>query len=121
MLQRNSETVKRLLKKVTDMAKMMVMNAFHTYGTAKKTGNTYDISKLVYGVKMKPVQSDTRTVVGFGFETQEIDIQPQAVSQFAAIQDRLPCIVDLKIEVQPENPQRNWVVGIEGSELKRTA
>ena len=92
------------------MAQMMVIGAFHAAGISKGTQKPYTISKLIYARQIQQVEREGRTVIGHGMESQEIDLDPQAVTQFAG--KKFPALMEVKIECKPDNPQRNWVVGV---------
>lgn len=92
------------------MSKVLVLNVQHAYGKSKKTGADYDICTLTYGVPFKEQYGDSRTVVGLGYTTQEIALEPDAMLQF---QDHaLPAELDLIVEADPRNLNRNICRGI---------
>lgn len=92
------------------MSKLMVLGVFYTHGVSKKTGSPYSISKVIYGREISPVKTEARSVEGFGFEAQDMDLDPMAVMAFKDM--KFPALIDCKIECQPNNPQRNWITGL---------
>jgi hypothetical protein len=92
------------------MAKLVLLGVFHTHGVSKKTGAPYQISKVTYGREISPVKNEQRSVEGYGYEAQDMDLDPSALHAFREI--KFPAVVDCKIECQPQNPQRNWITGL---------
>lgn len=89
--------------------KVMVIGVQHSRGVSK-AGQSYDFAKLDYGVPVRPVSSEKRQVRGFGFEVQQVSIDPSCIPQFEKI--RLPAEVELLVSPDPANLQRNIVTGI---------
>ncbi len=92
------------------MAKLVVLGVFHTHGVSKKTGAPYTISKVTYGRAITSLKTEQRSVSGYGFEAQDMDLDPSCLPSFSDV--KFPSVLDLKIECQPMNPQRNWVTGL---------
>lgn len=90
--------------------KVLVLNAQHASGVSKKTGSQYDISTLTYCVPVQQVSREDRTVLGYGFQAQEIGLDPAALPQFANL--TFPAEITLRIEADPRNLNRNICKGI---------
>lgn len=89
--------------------KVTVFNAQRARGISK-TNSEYDICTITFGTPVQPMQSDKRQVSGYGLNAQEIGLDPMALSQFAKL--TYPCEVDLLIEPDPRNINRNICKGI---------
>jgi hypothetical protein len=75
-----------------------------------KSGNPYDISKFVYAVPLKEVSREGMEYIGCGGDVREMDIKPEAISAFSSC--KIGQTVKVRLEPKPENPNRNWVVGL---------
>jgi hypothetical protein len=90
--------------------KVMVLSAQRARGVSAKTQNDYDICTIVYGTPVQSVQRPTRQVTGYGYDTQEMQLDPASLAQFSKAV--YPCVLDLVIEPDPRNMQRNICKGI---------
>lgn len=90
--------------------KAIVLNAQRARGVSAKNNSEYDICTVTFGTPVQGVQRDNRQVVGYGLNPQEIALDPLALSHFAKL--TYPCEVDLIIEPDPRNINRNICKGI---------
>lgn len=90
--------------------KVIVLNAQRARGISQKNNAEYDICTVTFGVPVQAVTRDNRQVQGFGVNPQEIGLDPAALSQFA--KHSLPAELDLVIEPDPRNINRNICRGI---------
>jgi hypothetical protein len=90
--------------------KVMVLSAQRARGVSAKTQADYDICTVVYAMPVQSVQRPTRQVTGYGYDTQEMQLDPAALAQFSKAV--YPCVLDLVIEPDPRNMQRNICKGI---------
>lgn len=92
--------------------KVLVLGVVRMSGTSTKSGNPkpYDITRITYGVPVSPVHSDNRTLIGHGYEIQELELDPDAMTQFQEI--KFPAILDLDVQPDPKNLRRNLCQGI---------
>ena len=85
-------------------------------GVSEKNGNAYTISELLYaiddesGQKKNDDGSIRWTYIGHGAKTRSLPVDPSRLSQFEKVEPFTE--VNLLLEPQPDNPSRNWVVGI---------
>jgi hypothetical protein len=90
--------------------KVTVLNAQRARGVSAKNNSEYDICTVAFGTPVQTVHRDNRQVVGYGLNAQEIGLDPAALPQFAKL--NFPCEVDLLIEPDPRNINRNICKGI---------
>lgn len=63
----------------------MRVTAFGAYfmkGTSKKSGAAYDMAKLVIRQPIEMVSTATMQKGGYGYQTTELDVEPEALKQF---------------------------------------
>lgn len=90
--------------------KVIVLNAQRARGISQKNNSEYDICTVTFGTPVQSVQRDNRQVTGFGYNPQEIGLDPACLSQFSKV--ALPAELDLVIEPDPRNINRNICRGI---------
>lgn len=90
--------------------KVTVLNAQRARGISVKTNAEYDICTLTYAVPVQPVQKQNRQVTGYGLNAQEIGLDPSALPNFSKY--TFPIVLDLRIEPDARNMNRNVCVGI---------
>lgn len=90
--------------------KVTVFNAQRARGISAKTNNEYDICTVTFGTPVQTMQRDNRQVTGYGVNAQEIGLDPAALAQFS--KHSYPCDLDLVIEPDPRNINRNICKGI---------
>ncbi len=79
-------------------------------GTSSKTGNAYDMSKIIIAVPLTPVQKESMQYTGFGLETREIDLNPECLAMFADVKPF--ATVDIVVEPKPTNFNHTWCNGV---------
>jgi hypothetical protein len=82
------------------------------HGKSSKTGNPYDMCMLSYAVAIKPATTQNMTYAGFGYEVKEVDLDANALSQFALC--KLGELVDVEVQPNPNDLTKNIVSGIIG-------
>lgn len=92
--------------------KVLVLGVIRMAGTSTKSGTPkpYDMTRVTYGVPVQPVNSETRQVSGMGYEVQDLDLDPAALSQFNEV--KFPAVLDLDVQPNPTNLRRNLCMGI---------
>lgn len=91
--------------------KVNFLGATRRVGKAKVSGKDYDMSMLFYATPVQPSANANNTFMGYGHESREMELDPQALDQFAGIQ--LGQLVDVIVEPKPQNPRFTWVVGVQ--------
>jgi hypothetical protein len=90
--------------------KVTVFNAQRAQGVSAKNNNEYDICTVTFGTPVQRVQRDNRQVSGYGLDDNELALDPAALKEFSAY--TYPCELDLIIEPDPRNINRNICKGI---------
>lgn len=86
-------------------------------GVSQKSGNAYTIAELLYAVPDEnAVKKDDNgaliwNYVGHGSKTRTLPIDPSKMSQFSGVKPFEEIVITL--EPQPDNPTKNWVVGLD--------
>lgn len=73
--------------------KVFVAGVRRQNGTAKKTGNAYDMASVLTLTPISAAATSTYNKQGFGFEVAELDLNVSALPSFAHI--KFPCELDL--------------------------
>lgn len=89
---------------------VLVLNAVRARGISQKTGNEYDICTITYGNAVQPVQKDNRQVIGYGYQVQELALNPAALAGFKDV--KFPAMLNLDVQPDPRNINRNICVGL---------
>lgn len=92
--------------------KVLVLNAQRAKGVSQKNGREYDICTIEFCSPVENVSKENRQVIGYGMRSQEIGLDPAALKEFANHQ--YPLELDLKIEPDPRNMNRNICKGVAG-------
>lgn len=96
---------------------VFVIGVEYSRGTAKETGKPYEISKIYYGAPLQnPVNTPARVSFGHGLRPAELTLSTDALAQFERV--KLPALLDIVIEPDPRNMQRNLCVGIRAADSK---
>jgi hypothetical protein len=90
--------------------KVLVLNAERAKGVSAKNNREYDICTVTYCTPVENVSKENRQVVGYGLRAQELGLDPAVLKQFA--RHEFPAELDLIIEPDPRNMNRNLVKGI---------
>lgn len=80
--------------------RVTALGAYSMKGTAKKSGSSYDMAKLVIRVPMENVANANMTRMGYGFTTNELDMEVQALPKF-------------NFQYPPEGVELDLIVGSE--------
>lgn len=76
--------------------KMQVIGVKRIYGESSKTGSDFDMCSVMCIVPVETGKTKKVTIEGHGFEVAEIDLEPAALPQFAAV--KFPAQVDLQTD-----------------------
>lgn len=79
--------------------KLHVLGVKRISGTSSKTGNEFDMCNLVGIVPVQTGGGKSTRVEGYGFETAEVPLEPEALPQFAGI--KFPAQLDLETDSRP--------------------
>jgi UDP-glucose 6-dehydrogenase len=79
-------------------------------GISKNTGRPYDMTTLTYAVPLEPRVSEKFTLLGSGFDTRDLPLDPRVLDQFRGY--ALGDDIDVIIEPDPSYPTRTIVVGL---------
>lgn len=91
--------------------KVTMIGCKRIQGTGKESGLPFDMCH-VYVVVPVDVGQGKVTVTGYGFEVAEMELSPDAMSQFAGL--KFPCELELKVDQRFFRGEfRSMVSGIE--------
>lgn len=76
--------------------KTQVLGVKRMSGIGRDSGNEYDMASLFVIVPIENVNRDNLKIVGYGYETGELQIQPEAIKQFENF--KYPCPLELTLE-----------------------
>ena len=79
--------------------KMLVAGVKRIKGTSQKTGNAYDMPKVVGLVLVENVKNANMTISGYGYDASEVALDPECLESFS--QCKFPCYLDLETDVVP--------------------
>jgi hypothetical protein len=96
---------------MSNFIKVHVIGALHMKGVSKNgTGDPYDFSQVSYLTPASPIRTANCTRTVAGFEPVTINLtDADSVTRLQSIS--LPCELNLEIEPDPTNLQRNICVG----------
>lgn len=80
---------------------MHVLGCKRVKGVAKESGNDFDMNMLIVRVPVEsrqPTEKSKLLVEGAGYETADIDMAPEALPAFLALQGRYPLDLELNID-----------------------
>jgi hypothetical protein len=97
-------------KKDIPVMKVLVLNVQRAKGVSAKNNREYDISTVTYCTPVENVSRENRQVTGYGFNASELGLDPSALPQFS--KHEFPCELDLVIEPDPRNMNRNLCKGV---------
>lgn len=78
--------------------RVLALGAYRMTGTSKKSGAAYDMAKVVIQVPQEVTANQNMRLVGHGFNTKELDLEPEALAKFSAFP--FPCELDLEVGSQ---------------------
>lgn len=69
-------------KRKVQIMRVTALGAYFMKGTAKKSGAAYNMAKLVIRTPIEVVATAAMQKGGYGFQTTELDMEPEAVAKF---------------------------------------
>ncbi|MFL9599854.1 hypothetical protein ACKC5Q_04060 [Aeromonas dhakensis] len=99
--------------------KVTFVGATRRKGKAKATGNPYDMCMFFYATRVESVSTANMQYYGHGFETKEMELNPEALDLFKDI--KLGQEIDVLVEPKPTNPRFTWISGIAGQQARPAA
>lgn len=75
--------------------RVKALGVYRMTGISKKSGNSYDMAKLVIQVPCEIVATQTMKRIGHGFSAKELDLEVDALDKFAQFQ--FPCELDVEV------------------------
>jgi hypothetical protein len=78
--------------------KNLVAGVQRVTGTSK-TGNPFDMCNVSILTAVENVNNPKVTILGHGYKTMEVRLDPACIGQFSAVQ--FPCVLDLEMEPRP--------------------
>lgn len=79
--------------------KLQVLGVKRISGKSSKTGNDFDMCNLIGVVPVQTGTGKSTAIVGYGFETAEVPLDPEALPQFSAV--KFPTLLDLETDSRP--------------------
>jgi len=73
------------------------LGVYQMTGISKKSGQPYNMAKLVIQVPVEIVANASMKRLGFGYGSKELDLEPEALQKFSQFQ--FPLDLDLDVEV----------------------
>ena len=77
--------------------KIQVLGVKRMSGTAKESGNPFDMGSLLAIVPIENVSNAKFSVQGYGYETGEMLLDPECIKQFESF--KYPCSLELTMEI----------------------
>lgn len=77
--------------------KIQVLGVKRMSGTARESGNAFDMGSLLAIVPIENISNSKITVVGYGYETGEMLLDPECIKQFENF--KYPCALELTMEI----------------------
>jgi hypothetical protein len=92
--------------------KVLVLGVSRMHGLSQKSvpPKPYDMCRLSYATPLQLVEGANRTMAGYGFESQDVDLDTSALESFKDI--KFPSVLDITIEPNPTNLRRNICTGV---------
>ena len=76
--------------------KTQVLGVKRMHGIAKESGNPFDMASIFVIVPIESTKSERFSIEGFGYETGEMPLEPEALKQFENF--KFPCALELTLE-----------------------
>ena len=76
--------------------KIQVLGVKRMSGTAKESGNPFDMASIFAIVPIEQVSNAKFSVIGYGYEVGEMPVEPSAVKQFENF--KFPCALELTMD-----------------------
>lgn len=99
--------------------KVTFVGATRRKGTSSKTGNAYDMCMFFYAVRVESVNKPSMQYYGHGYETKEMELNPDALDQFKDV--KLGQEIDVSVEPKPTNPRFTWICGLNAQAPRQVA
>ena len=77
--------------------KIQVLGVKRMTGTAKESGNPFDMGALLVIVPIENISNGKITIIGYGYETGEMLLDPECIKQFESF--KYPCALELTLEI----------------------
>lgn len=89
-------------------------------GVGKESGREFDFTQLTILKAIENASKERFSLQGYGYETSEIDVENEALPQFAGVQ--FPATLDLIVDTKPgRKGLRSIIVGIKPAPVKAAA
>lgn len=79
--------------------KALVFGVKRIKGTARASGNAFDMTRVIIGSPIVPQDGEKMTVQGFGYEVTEVPMEETALAQFRGI--KFPAVLELVTDSRP--------------------
>ncbi len=91
-----------------------VIGCEHSSGLSKRDDKPYNFAQVNYLAKNEGWKSEKGSCTAYGLAVKQIAMipEPALLAQFASIQEQFPCLCELALDADPQNPARNIVVDI---------
>lgn len=76
--------------------KIQVLGVKRMHGTAKESGNQFDMASLYAVLPIEQLSGAKFSVEGFGYEVGEMPLEPAAIKQFENF--KFPCALELTLD-----------------------
>jgi hypothetical protein len=94
--------------------KLQILGVKNVSGTAKESGNPFTICRLFAMTPIENGGGGKVTVIGYGFELSEIELDEQALDSFKTV--NFPTVLDLETDVRSfMGKMQTIVVGYKGA------
>jgi hypothetical protein len=95
--------------------KVLVLGVVRMHGVSMKSGTPkpYDMTRIMYAVPVAPIEAANRTLLGHGYESKDLDLDPLCLPAFKDVQ--FPKVLDLDVQPNPSDLRRNLCQGIRAS------
>lgn len=77
--------------------KIQVLGVKRMSGTAKESGNPFEMATLLAIVPIENVSGSKFSVQGYGYEVGEMLLEPDCIKQFESF--KFPCALELSMEL----------------------
>jgi hypothetical protein len=90
--------------------KIFVAGVERIAGTAKASGQPFDMCNLHALVPVEPTSGGKLTIQGSGFKAMDIALAIEALPQFLPMASKMPCWLDIETETRPRAGKFETVV-----------
>ncbi|MGO2498415.1 MAG: hypothetical protein ACTH6I_10370 [Vibrio litoralis] len=94
--------------------KVVVIGCEHSQGLSKNGDKPYNFAQVSYLAPNEGWTSQKGSCSAVGLTQKQIAMnpKPELFSAFASMESEFPCMAELILDIDPSNPQRNYVVDI---------